>query len=315
MSDNKDSDSNVLTRLTWEPGKLAEPLNTVINLTTNSIETECIDWYRMRRKRYRVMGQWLRGLAIVLVALAGILPQFVEILNKRALKEQFVALQNLAATNTVALSTNMPLILTKPRTCVPDILMDPTWTAILLAIAATLVLFDKFFGSTSGWVRFALTTQQLENLLHEFRLAMEAEKLSWGNLEPNLAQAQVAMRKVQDFGQQVGSIVMEETKAWATEFAEVLKELDQRVQQAAKLQEKGTIQLVVSNGDQCLNGWKVSIDDKPLGEKSGKEAAFDVMPDGHRIAVTGIAGEKRLAAERAVKVAPGEIQKVELTLA
>jgi hypothetical protein len=327
IMENKEDILAQLRNLVWEPGKFAAPLKSLIGLTEDFVQRQYLDWYKSKRRAFGRAGRGFRVAAICLTAVGGLFPLVIEIFHKSAARHQLAEWQQFAVTNGVVTLTNLPAGLAGIRPTRCDWLLDPTWAAVLLAIAATLVLLDRFFGSTSGWVRFSLAAQQLENALTEFRFAMQAERLSWNSVEPSVAQAQAAMAKVEAFVRQVGAVVLEETKTWADEFSTMLKELDQREKAAAEAQDKATaeakqkaeaeakqraeteakekaaaaakanaalaakpptrLQITVTNGDQCPKGWKLGVDDQPATDRTGKEAQAEVTPGTHVVRVTG----------------------------
>lgn len=309
----KDLTPTALNKLTWETNKLAEPLAEVIQFAQQKAG-DAVGWYYQRRGKRRLLGRGSRVLAILLTACAGIWPLFKEVYQACPAAEQANAL-HLAVSNAVAGGTNTLALLSAVKPVVTPCWLNPVWSAIALALAATLLALDRFYGWTSGWVRYALSAQQLSDATDDFTLEMEALKAGWGQAQPTVAQTQTALLKIQEFVKQVDAIVREETKAWAAEFASVLKELDEKVRLAVEAQQKGALQITVTNGDQSPKGWKLTVGSQPTEDRSGKEASVKVSPDLYVVRVTGELNGKAAQAEKAVKVAAGEIQKVELTLA
>jgi len=175
-------------------------------------------------------------------------------------------------------------------------------------------MLDRFYGFTSGWIRFLLTAQQLSQALEGFRFEVERQKLNWGQPEPKPEQAAMLLGQIQQFHKQVLGIVNDETKTWAAEFTEVLRQIDEQVKLASQANQRAALQLTVTNGDQCSDGWIITVDERAPEKRLGKEASIEVLPGIHTIRINGQINGKPVQVEQAVKVGPGEIQKMEFTL-
>lgn len=92
-----------------------------------------------------------------------------------------------------------------------------------------LTLLDRFYGFTSSWIRFPLTAQQLIEALEAFHFEVERQKLSWGNPELTPEQATMLLEQIWRFHKKALGIVNDETKAWAAEFTEAIKQFDEQV--------------------------------------------------------------------------------------
>ncbi len=101
--------------------------------------------------------------------------------------------------------------------------------AVALGVAATLILLDRFYGFTNGWIRYLLTARQLIEALEAFHFEVERHKLSWGNPEPTPEQATMLLEQIWQFHKKALGIVNDETKGWAAEFTEAIKQLDEQV--------------------------------------------------------------------------------------
>ena len=273
----KDIKPAKLPELQWETGKLADPLNKLCDYAISQAQ-QSIEWYFSKRQIRRIFCRFCRVGVILLTAFAGLLPLINEIIGK-------------------------------------EYALNSLWSGVTLAVAATLIMLDRFYGFTSGWIRFLLTAQQLTQVLEAFRFEMERQKLSWGQLEPTQEQAAMLLGQIQQFHKQVLGIINDETKTWAAEFTEVLKQLDEQVKLAAQAKQKAVLQLTVTNGDQCSDGWMLTVDEGLAPEKRlGKEASVEVLPGSYTIRINGQISGKPAQAERRVQVGPGDIQKVEITL-
>ncbi len=194
-----------------------------------------------------------------MTAFAGLLPMFNEIYQSRQIQREIRHQALAAESNAPTGVTNAAPSLTLERLLVSRHWLHPVWSAVLLAAAATLLAMDRFYGTTSGWVRYLLTAQQLTDSLDDFELAFEAPRASWGNPEPTPEQTAAALALIQKFAKQVNGIVGDETKAWAADFAEVLKQFDEEMKQANQARRQSALQLTVTNGDLCKTGWKLAV--------------------------------------------------------
>ena len=187
----KDLKSGDFPTLQWEAGKLAEPLDQLCTYAENQTQ-QSIDWYFRKRQLRRHFCRIFRLSAILLTAFAGLLPMINDIVG-------------------------------------PQKVLHPLCAAVALGVAATLILLDRFYGFTNGWIRYLLTARQLIEALEAFHFEVERHKLSWGNLEPTPEQATMLLEQIWHFHKKALGIVNDETKAWAAEFTEAIKQLDEQV--------------------------------------------------------------------------------------
>jgi hypothetical protein len=188
---SKDLRADGFPELVWEPGKLAAPLNALYQFTVN-YATSAQDWYVRNRRVLRFGSRSLRIWAILLTTVAGIVPLLAQMLEGTCIK------------------------------------IHPLWTAVALALVGTLLALDKFWGATSGWVRYVLAEQELAVAKDKFRSEFELARVSWNSLEPTAEQAQAMVKRCAEFMAQIHGIVSAETKNWASEFAEAARQIEQR---------------------------------------------------------------------------------------
>ena len=187
----RDLKSGDFPALHWEAEKLAEPLDQLCTYAKNQAQ-QSIDWYFRKRQLRRHFCRIFRLSAILLTAFSGLLPMINEIAGPQK------ALHSLCA-------------------------------AVALGVAATLILLDRFYGFTNGWIRYLLTARQLIEALEAFHFEVERHKLSWGNPEPTPEQATMLLEQIWQFHKKALGIVNDETKGWAAEFTEAIKQLDEQV--------------------------------------------------------------------------------------
>src|SRR5215217_4835470 len=112
--------------LSWEPPQAAESLQQVVAQVIANADAAA-DWYLKARRSKRRWARLLRLGAILLTATAGILPMLLQ-------------------------------IWTRPDGIPP---FAPAWSSVVLALALLLVALDRFFGFSSGWMRYISAEMQL----------------------------------------------------------------------------------------------------------------------------------------------------------
>lgn len=199
--------------LIWDSADLQGSLGKLRSYVENEA-TKAIEWYFNSKSSKAILSRWLRFLAIALSTAAGILPIAISLL-----KGKYPAFEHLESGLLVSL---------------------------LLAAAAGLVGLDHFFGYSSGWVRYVLTATAIQGALGEFR--MDWHLLNAQLSTPPTNDQLVAMiQRAKNFRTTIANMVLDETKAWATEFQSNLAQLEKDVkatfeQQRAKVEEEMKIQ-------------------------------------------------------------------------
>jgi hypothetical protein len=177
-------------RLSWEPEDRTKSLDALVAYATGEAE-RAIAWYYRKRRRMQWWGRGLRLGAILATSAAGVTPLLAKLFERNG----------------------------SPA-------LDPLWAAFLLAGAGILVLLDRFWGCTSAWVRYVLAAQELAETLDAFRMDWESHKLFWDRLDADAEQAQLMIDRCRTFLVHVRSVVRAETDAWATEFQNVLEQIE-----------------------------------------------------------------------------------------
>lgn len=118
----------------WESEDDRQTLDTVYQHTVG-IAVQAIDWYLTARRSKRKWARRLRAGAIIMVAVAGILPILSQIFKSGDSVE-----------------------------------IQPAWASVALAIAVALIALDRFFGFSSACARYMATGQALSAALNQIRL-------------------------------------------------------------------------------------------------------------------------------------------------
>lgn len=134
-----------LSTLDWSPGKETEAVAHVFQHVMAQAEA-AINWYLKGKQRKRAGASNIRVLAIVLGTAAAFLPTVGELLISQW----------------------------------GEIHIGTGWTVVLLGVAGALLLMDRFYGFTSGWMRYIVAELQIRQIRDEFQLDLETERASWG---------------------------------------------------------------------------------------------------------------------------------------
>jgi SMODS and SLOG-associating 2TM effector domain 2 len=277
-----------LQGLSWRnPEEIAASLDAVADYSMQHAR-KAVQWYIDHRKPKRRWGIALRTAGIISLAAAGILPLLTQIFTDEG----------------------VPLI-------------APAWASVALALGIAFVGLDKFFGFSSSWMRYTQTQLRLDALLGAFVLDWQLARLRSEAVltTPNAARA--LLGQASNFVKRVDAVVQEETIAWVTEFSEALRELEERMKSQESAIEtelegsaSGSVNVAVTNGDQCDGGWTLLIDGAAIdGARRGNSAAVPgLVPGIHRVTITGNTGKEAREAETSFSVQAGEVVSVELTL-
>jgi hypothetical protein len=265
---------------------------------------EAIRWYTKAKRTKATLSRWLRGAAIFAGILGGLAPIFA------------------------AMATAMPA-----DTDAPDFqLLITQGGYVAVGIAAGLLAFDRFFGLSSGWIRYMTAMTTIERLRLEFIL-------DWARLRREAGQ-QVDVLKMLDravmFRKALYQVIEDETSKWVSEFQAAMKDLDQYVrdtrekaeaalqemkkQQAATLQEiekeraapkTGSVNLTLAadwSGEVTIN-----VEGKTFRKTIARAIAIpNLLPPSATIEIHGMKNNAAAEASRAVAIKAGELTEVAL---
>jgi hypothetical protein len=186
--------------------------------------------------------------------------------------------------------------------------IDGAWSTVLIAAAGVFVSIDILGGFTSGWVRYMIAQQKVERLRDAFLL-------DWNSLKVAKSSTETMLDRAKTFLLAVDKVIDDETKEWATEFQNALKEMAKAQKAAAEVERTGAIEVSVKN-PQAVTEWTLEIDGSQRGRTAGKNLAVtEVLIGIHKVRAYGLdeAGET-LSDERTVKVEGGVTVTKELEL-
>jgi hypothetical protein len=104
---------------------------------------------------------------------------------------------------------------------------------LLIGIAGGCIALDRFFGYSTGWIRYMTSALALDKSLEEFRMewARNLAKLRGGL--PNEIQLDQLLLTCETFSLAIRSQVEQETKAWVIEFRSNLAQLERDLESKA----------------------------------------------------------------------------------
>jgi conflict system pore-forming effector with SLATT domain len=266
-------------QLSWERGNVVRSLETLFEYITKEAES-AINWYLRQKRSKQNRARLLRFCSIIAGTIAGLIPILGQIFAKNG----------------------QPII-------------QPAWASVALGITAALVLLDRFFGYSSAWMRYIATELNIRQLTQELQLDWEADKATWLGSEPTPDQLRSTLARFKAFVTQVNTIVRQETDAWIQEFQSTLKQIDEAAKAKVAVSELGAVNITVTNGDACDDGWNLSIDQGNPTNHRGKTAGVgDLVPGIHTLKVNGLIGGNPKQAEAAISVTAGGTATAQMTL-
>jgi hypothetical protein len=275
---------------TWS-GNPADALEYLRTYAEQTIENEH-SWYVRNKRSRSITSQRIRLLAVVLSVLGGLVPLVVALFGE---EPEWI--------------TNSPFA---------DIRFGQLGY-LLLAIAAGLVLLDRYFGYSTGWMRYIVAMLAIEK-------SREAFRLDWVSLSRKLSiatpstpeQAEAIERMVQ----RARAVILDvkehsekETQAWIQEFQTNLAQFEKDLKAQMESNRPGGIDVEIIDGHQADTPIEVFLDGMLADRITGHSGGIGfVAPGLHRVSVRTHKGAQDYSASAMVNVAPAQICRVQLTL-
>jgi len=277
----KDIRTKSLPPLDWSPPKRIESLQTLVCCACDHAQ-EAADWYLRNKPSKRIGGRFFRLGAILLTAVAGVFPIFVQLWEDSEGKQ----------------------------------VIEPAWASVLVAAAVLFIAIDRFFGFSSAWVRYITAEIKIRQARDSFEYEWQATHASFDGKPPTGDQVRVAITMIKSFTEQINSIVGNETAKWVAEFQKALRQIDEASQKAVTVTQPGSLAIVVENGAAVdPPGWELSLNSAPPTLYTGKTAAFTGLePKDHVLRITAKIGSKPVQAEGVVQVKSGSISQLQMEL-
>jgi hypothetical protein len=266
----------------WDTSDPSQSLAQAYQWAVQNAQSQ-IDWYANRRQPKKHGSQWLRTLAIILAGIGALCP----LLDAAIPDNAGVLLSQLAQ-----------------------------WGYVSIALAAALVGYDKFFGLSSGWMRYMVTELSLQRTLREFQYDWSILTAQKAQQSPPQNNAATLIQRLKDFTLQVETLVRQETDAWVTEFQANISELEKMLQAEAQARAPGSIKVTVTNA-RDFDKVTILLNSGQAKELTGvTEGVLDSVPRGPQ-EVTAV-GQKKGTQDRkdskVVEVQPTTMVSVELTI-
>ena len=258
---------------------------------------EAMKWYERHQQSRKKWARYTRVGAILLGALTAIIPSLIALLPDKVNFWFF---------------TDFPAVKFNPLATIAGV------------VAATLVLLDKFFGFSSGWMRYVATFQEIQDKLEAFGIDWRKQIV---RLKSSSPPTDDQILGVYDFFgvflKSLNDSVRGETQVWALEFKGALAEIDKTVEERktaalalTKATPAGGIRVVLADHDKLdEQRWTLKLDGRDAELKQGQASAAipGLDPGLYRLRIAGKRDGKPVAAEFVVTVKSGEIaeQKVD----
>jgi|GEM_PF-5426931 len=194
-NDSQDVEPDIIPLLSWD-GKddsRGESIKVLYEGVQDKYQS-VVEWYMRRKNSKRIMAQLLRILSIILLtfAVAGLM---ITTINAG---ESWVKWVGLAS-------------------------------SVLMVLAGGLVVFDRFFGYSSSWIRFVLTAMVLQKHLNKFQTDMNYLLLAKGlDDQDRLKRMLERIQQAYDF---LYTRLQNEAQQWAEEFS---SNLDRSISELAE---------------------------------------------------------------------------------
>ena len=245
-------------------------------------------WYLVKKDGRKFWAQGLRALAVVLTTIAAVIPAYITFM---------------------------------PSNRGADASGEAALAYVFLGVAGGVVWLDRSLGLSSSWMRFMTTAVAISEINAELRWSWERWKLANPGTVEDAARKEI-FEACYRSANKLHNTLTDELEAWKVEFKATMKEIEAAVnQRQAKLdqgrasQRPGALNITVSNGDQCVDGWHVQCGPTRTGPVTGKTATLNELAPGLiRVDVTGVVGSKAVAEHRTIRIEPGTIQELEVTL-
>jgi hypothetical protein len=269
----------------WKDGKQEDSLKAFRDAVAAKID-DAVRWYQGKRYWPRWQGWGLRVSAIIFGALATAVPAISEM-----------------------------------KWTIAGWAVQPSVATVLGVVAATLLLIDRFQGSTSAWVRFSVAEMSLKEIADELPFAYSQEMKDWDPASgPTVEQTSRGLAMLRDFLLRANQVVRDETNQWKAEFLGAIQQIDDSVKAIPRKAQDAVAVVTIGNAERLAGDWALSVDNGPEETVSGDSRAVRHAPGPIRIRVRGMlrpagSGEsKPFCKESAESLAAGEAKTITIEL-
>jgi hypothetical protein len=171
-----------LSKLSWKDADVEDSLSVLHQYVEDQAQKQ-LQWYWAKKRAKGKMSMFLRFLAIILFALGGLVPI-------------------VKATLPATVAGSLPFDFGQAG-------------YLLIGVAAGCMGLDRFFGYSTGWIRYVTTAMAIEKSLEEFRLEWTRNMARLRGASPTPEQLETLIQTAAAFSLAIKSQVEQETKAWA----------------------------------------------------------------------------------------------------
>ena len=189
-----------LSQLCWKDADVDSSLSALHQYVEDQARKQ-IQWYWAKKRTKAGMSMFLRFVAIILFVLGGLVPI-------------------VKATLPAAVVARFPFDFGQSG-------------YLLIGIAAGCVGLDRFFGYSTGWIRYVTTAMAIEKSLEEFRFEWSRNMAKMRGASPTAEQLDALIQTCTAFSLAIRNQVEQETKAWVVEFQSNLSQLEKELQAKA----------------------------------------------------------------------------------
>jgi hypothetical protein len=212
------------------------------------------------------------------------------------------------------------------------------WGYLSIGCAGVVLTFDRFYGGSSGWMRYISTLLSIETLIGEFRLDWHRIDVSLAATPTSPELIEAAFARLKQFVLAVRGQVERESATWIAEFQNTLTQLEKQTEDAlqavreqirvevqaqiaaskaaADAERPGAINLTVKSVP-LRNGFDVDLNGRRLKSGvTGRTAGIgNVAPGLHELAVSGISATgEAVHTSQVVQVTAGQVAVVSADL-
>lgn len=190
---------------------------------------------------------------------------------------------------------------------------------VLLGIAGGFVLLDRFFGYSTGWMRYVLAMQAIEKAREQFRMEWTAllrmlSATTKGTpehselLDRMIQRTRAVVIEVKDRSEQ-------ETQAWIAEFQTNLAQFEKDLKSQVEATRPGGIDVEVTDGRKADTPVEILLDGMTADRFVGTAGSIGfVAPGMHRVTARAQKAGRDYSASIMINVGGGQICQARLML-
>ncbi|WP_300454519.1 SLATT domain-containing protein [Accumulibacter sp.] len=187
------------------------------------------------------------------------------------------------------------------------------WGYILIALAAASMLFDRYFGFSSSWMRYMTAQMALQRSLEKFQLSWRLWRIKVSGTQPSDEQQAAAIGLLTAFQQEVGDLVEQEFQAWIAQFKEQLAELQAAIDKDKAERRPGNLVVGIHSATAISGPAEIYLDNRLVRRTdSGSVLLSALNPGSHLVVVKANAGTWQGSAT--VSVQAGETSEANIEL-